>query len=67
MGLICAAFGHNRVQGRAWHDGVEWRTSCRRCRKPMVKDAISGHWLLYRSGEDEQAPPFARLDKPMRQ
>jgi len=62
MRLICAIVGHRRYSQRTWHDGLDWRSSCRRCRAPMVK--IDQDWRAYRVSDHDQrryAKPEAGL------
>ena len=60
MALICTLSGHVRDKNRAWYDGLDWRSSCKRCGAPMIKDSLSGHWRLYVSSDDSNQ----RSEKP---
>lgn len=36
--LVCSILGHSINRNRVWHDGVDFRTACRRCQAPMVRE-----------------------------
>jgi hypothetical protein len=37
MGIACKLLSHSRDARRTWHDGLDWRSSCKRCGIPMIK------------------------------
>jgi hypothetical protein len=46
MNLLCVLLGHRRSSSKAWHDNLNWRSVCARCKTPMVKDNLSGDWQI---------------------
>jgi hypothetical protein len=38
MSLICKFAGHKVDRTHVWNDGLDPRTSCRRCDTPLVRD-----------------------------
>ncbi len=47
MAFICAIRGHKPDRHRAWHDSMDWRSTCIRCGTPMIKDALDQKWRPY--------------------
>jgi len=35
---LCALAGHKPNRHRAWHDGLDWRASCKRCGIALIRD-----------------------------
>lgn len=35
--LICSVASHHVDRHRVWHDGIDYRTRCRRCRAEMLR------------------------------
>lgn len=35
--LICLCIGHTPNRRRVWHDGMDYRAACRRCKTPMIR------------------------------
>lgn len=60
---MCVFRGHMHDRKRAWDDGLNWRSECKRCGVPMIKDAISGKWRLFEIDSDFSAK---RENKPTR-
>ena len=44
MGLICKLRGHRVDRKHAWHDGMDWRASCRRCSTTMIRNGVTQTW-----------------------
>ena len=44
MGLLCALFGHRRRADKAWHDTLDWRSTCSRCGTPLLRDHKIDRW-----------------------
>lgn len=36
LGLVCKVVGHRR-SSRVWHDSVDFRSKCVRCKVPMLR------------------------------
>ena len=51
---VCAIIGHSRDRHRRTHDGIDWRSVCKRCGTPMVKDWASERWI---KAKDAPPPP----------
>jgi hypothetical protein len=47
MKLVCTLFGHNRHRTETWHDDLNFRAPCRRCRTPMINDGLTRKWRPY--------------------
>jgi hypothetical protein len=47
MSIICKLRGHIRDAHRAWHDGIDWRSSCVRCDAPLIKDESINGWRAF--------------------
>ena len=44
MKFLCSTFGHSRASGRIRHDGMDFRSKCKRCDAPLIRD-IDGKWV----------------------
>ena len=40
MSLACKLLGHKVDRHRVWNDGTDFRTSCARCGKALLRDQI---------------------------
>jgi hypothetical protein len=60
--LLCKLRGHKRDSSRVWHDGLDFRSRCKRCSIPMLRD-LHG-WRSYDSADDNEA---GRQQRRMRQ
>jgi hypothetical protein len=59
MSLMCRLLGHRIAKNHVWHDNVDFRTSCKRCGEPMLRDQHG--WRPFdRDGDFE----LARRGKP---
>ena len=47
---LCGLFGHSVDKGRVWFDNLNFRTSCLRCRRPLLRDDKG--WRLFDSATD---------------
>lgn len=60
---LCRVTGHWIDQGRVWDDGLHFRTTCRLCQRPLLKD--SPGWRLFMTDKDgstrRKAHPRSRL------
>ena len=63
MNFICKVVGHSRDAWRAWHDGIDWRSSCTRCKAPLIKDEAISAW---RGFDFEKDHSIQRRGKPDR-
>lgn len=64
MALWCNLFGHRRVPQRAWHDGYDWRATCKRCGTELLRAGTGkGRWREFDGDADGE---FSRTDKPGR-
>jgi hypothetical protein len=36
--LLCLFIGHRINRNRVWHDGLDFRTRCQRCKVPMLRE-----------------------------
>lgn len=52
MGIICKIRGHTRDARRAWHDRLDWRSSCIRCDAPRIKDEAANSWRTFNLQKD---------------
>ena len=55
--LACKLFGHKIDRHRVWNDGIDFRTRCARCIRPMLRGQ-SG-WREYddeRDGDPDRTP-----------
>ncbi len=50
--MICAIFGHKRDSHRTWYDGLDWRSNCKRCDEPLLKDARMQKWRPFDREQD---------------
>lgn len=60
----CALGKHVRDRKRVWHDGVDYRTYCSGCSKPMLREADG--WAVI-AAHPTPPPPRkskAKADKP---
>ncbi|WP_425341664.1 DUF1660 family phage protein [Citromicrobium bathyomarinum] len=48
--LICRLFGHRIPRRKVWHDGADFRTTCTRCRRPLLK--AETHWREFDTERD---------------
>ena len=48
--LICKVSGHRVNRRRVWDDGVNFRTNCERCDKPLIRDKQG--WRVFDSSRD---------------
>ena len=63
FGALTCLFGkHTRDPDRVWNDGLDFRSSCMSCSKPMIKDVDRG-WRLF---DGEQDFDLQRRGKPSR-
>jgi hypothetical protein len=46
--MFCLIAGHKHSHN-VWHDGIDFRSRCRRCNRPMVR-ALNG-WRLWDGGD----------------
>jgi len=49
---LCVFAGHKPNRHRAWHDGLDWRGSCRRCGIALIRD--NDGWRLF-DAQDQSA------------
>lgn len=61
---MCRIVGHWIDQRRVWDDGLNFRTTCRLCRRPLLKDMHG--WRLFASQTDSsvQRKPHPRSRVP---
>ena len=62
MNLICTIAGHRRSRTRVWNDGLNFRASCTRCGRPLIRDESSDGWRAF--GEEDH--DGRRTPKPTR-
>ena len=48
--ILCSLLGHRVDKGRVWFDDIDFRTTCGRCRRPLIR-AEEG-WRPFDSGRD---------------
>lgn len=63
MSIICRLRGHLRDNHRAWHDGIEWRSSCTRCGAAMIRDEAINRWRLFDRERDFSTQRKAKPDR----
>ncbi len=44
---LCRAVGHRPDRAAKWHDRINWRTHCARCRTPLIR--ILSDWREFDS------------------
>ena len=49
-GLLCKATSHSINRRHVWHDGIDYRTRCRRCGAELLRDEAG--WRPYDSERD---------------
>jgi hypothetical protein len=47
MHIVCKLLDHSRDRNRAWHDGIDWRSSCVRCNALLIKDEGISRWRAF--------------------
>ena len=61
MSLICKYFGHKVDRHRVWNDGIDFRTSCARCGRALLRDL--GGWREFDPERDsEERGPHPKDD-----
>ncbi|MEO6387783.1 MAG: hypothetical protein ABIT16_01500 [Croceibacterium sp.] len=45
LSLVCKIIGHRVGRRRVWNDGIDFRTTCRRCQQDLIRPE-SG-WRVY--------------------
>lgn len=62
LGWICRLFGHRINRRRVWNDGVDFRTTCRRCGAPLLRGRDG--WRRFDSASDSSTArdPHPRPD-----
>ncbi|MES2337249.1 MAG: hypothetical protein V4537_04040 [Pseudomonadota bacterium] len=58
--LLCRLLDHVPDRGRAWSDGIGFRSVCKRCGAPMLRDV--GAWRLYSDTDDADPRRAAHRD-----
>jgi len=55
MAFLCSVLGHARNPGRIRHDGLDFRSRCRRCGIALVR-TVDGKWEAAESqkGDDSK-------------
>ena len=48
--VVCEAVGHKVARDHVWYDGIDFRTSCRRCSEQMIRG--SQGWREFDDGRD---------------
>ena len=55
--LVCKYFGHKVDRHRVWNDGVDFRTSCARCGRALLRDLVGWREFdIERDSDFERAP-----------
>ncbi len=49
--MKCLIGHHSPDRARVWNDGVNFRSSCKGCRRSMIRDVHAG-WRLFDSERD---------------
>jgi hypothetical protein len=63
MVIICKLRGHSRDSHRAWHDGIDWRSSCVRCDTPLIKDEAINRWRAFDPEKDFSSQRRGKPDR----
>lgn len=60
--LQCNIRGHKVSRGRVWHDGLDHRTTCQRCHRPLLKHGYE--WRVFDTDGDAdlRRKPHPRYD-----
>lgn len=59
--ILCVFGRHMRSRGHARNTPEGWRSRCRRCGRPMLREGEDGPWLI-----DEEAIAIARAGRRRR-
>ena len=60
--ILCGLFGHAVDKGRVWFDDVDFRTSCARCKRPLLRGEKG--WRLFDSAVDLPSGGASRKPHP---
>lgn len=60
--FFCAFDRHRINHKRVWHDGLNFRTKCRDCRKPLIRDADGWRRFDEETDSDHRRLAHAELD-----
>ncbi|WP_157216309.1 hypothetical protein [Flavisphingomonas formosensis] len=52
--LLCRVLGHERDSRRIWRNGNDYRSYCKRCELPLIRE--SGGWRPYDAAVDDRNP-----------
>ena len=63
MSIVCKCLGHRVDRRRVWNDGIDFRTSCVRCARPLLRDDPG--WRAFDPDRDshENRSPHPKHDK----
>ncbi|HEY6815461.1 MAG TPA: hypothetical protein VI168_07980 [Croceibacterium sp.] len=50
--ILCRLKGHLANRRKAWHDGIDFRSSCTRCGEAMVRDL--GGWRCFTEADERR-------------
>lgn len=61
--MLCRIKGHNVNRHRVWHDGMNYRTHCETCKKPLIRERAG--WRLFDPVQDDSSNrlPHPNSDK----
>ena len=60
--LICSIVGHSINRNRVRFDGMDFRTTCRRCDRPMIREDAG--WKRYNPKDHGGGSGNSRPDAP---
>lgn len=52
--LLCRLLDHSVDRGHVWNDGYDYRTECRRCGAPLIRDPHG--WRAFDEARDGNLP-----------
>jgi hypothetical protein len=61
--LICRVFGHRVDRHRVWNDGVDFRTSCARCGRALLRAHVGWREFDTERDSDQNREPHPKHDK----
>ncbi|GAB5349425.1 hypothetical protein [Alteriqipengyuania sp. 357] len=60
---VCFIFGHRIDRTRVWHDGLDHRTTCRRCAALMLKHKQGWRPFVMNQDVDTRRKPHPHFDR----
>lgn len=61
--FICRLSGHHIRRNRVWHDGLDFRTNCTRCQRPLIKRDQEWRAFDMKRDPDTRRKPHPRYNE----